>query len=337
MAKRRRLGPAADAGDGRAPETKSHPFGAAGGPFEPATESRSPPIAGVAGDAAATSALRDMVDHVEAAREGGRLVIDVALDAIDLGYLVRDRIHVDTAELESLITSIRLRGQQTPIEVARLGADRYGLISGFRRIMALRKLYDETQDARFAQVQCLIRAPKHAADAYLAMVEENEIRAGLSYYERARIAARAVDQGVFDTEKAALLGLYHAASRPRRSKIRSFLKIVRTFDGDLNFPEALSERAGLALVKALEARDATDLRRALVAASPADAEAELGVIAGFVKGPSAPTTSLEQTLIQPVTPCAGVTVHHHTDGSVTLRGPNVAALQGDLLAWLAAR
>ena len=50
------------------------------------------------------------------------------------------------------------------------------------------------------------------------MVEENEIRVGLSYYERARIVAKAVAQGVFETEKQALQRLFHTASRPKRSK-----------------------------------------------------------------------------------------------------------------------
>lgn len=340
MAKRRRLGPVdTDSAVPAGLETKSNRFGAAGDPFEPRsdrTDGKAAPIAGVAEDAAATAALRDLVDHVEAAREGGRMIIDVPLDAVDLGYLVRDRIHFDSAELESLTASIRARGQQTPIEVARLGPDRYGLISGFRRISVLRQLHRETGEARFATVQCLIRAPKQAADAYLAMVEENEIRVGLSYYERARIAARAVDQGVFETEKAALLGLYHAASRPRRSKIRSFLHIVRELEADLQFPEAISERAGLALVKALEARGVEDLRTRLAAAAVRNAEDEQAVLTAFVKGGRAKKKALTKP-DAPVSPCDGVTVESHSDGSVTLRGPKVAGLQADLMVWLSAR
>lgn len=334
MAKRRRLGPATDA---PAPEVKSNAFGATKDPFSAGLESKPAPIAGVAGDAAATSALRDMADHIEAARESGRLIIDVPLDNIDTGYLVRDRIQIDSAELESLISSIRARGQQTPIEVARIGPDQYGLISGFRRMMALRHLSKGSPEGGFGYVQCLIRSPETSADAYLAMVEENEIRAGLSYYERARIAARAVDQGVFATEKAALLGLYHAASRPRRSKIRSFLKLVRAFDGALAFPEALSERTGLALVKAMERRDPYGLRTALSQAGPKDAAAELQVVEAFIKGATLSKKSLNKPEQTVLSPCNGVTVEPHADGSLTLRGPAVGDLKADLLAWLSAR
>ena len=102
------------------------------------------------------------------------------------------------------------------------------------------------------QVLALLRHPSEASEAYLAMVEENEIRVGLSYFERARIATKATDQGVYDSDKAALLSLFAAASRAKRSKIRSFLSVVRQLDGVLRFPQALGERLGLQLSKKLE-------------------------------------------------------------------------------------
>jgi ParB family chromosome partitioning protein len=48
-------------------------------------------------------------------------------------------------------------------------------------------------------VLALIRRPETSADAYLAMVEENEIRAGISFYERARLAAEAAKLGSIPT------------------------------------------------------------------------------------------------------------------------------------------
>ena len=128
------------------------------------------------------------------------------------------------------------------------GALPYGLISGWRRLAALKALHAETGDARFATVQALVRRPETAADAYVTMVEENEIRLGLSHYERARVAARATERGVFPSEKAALLALFATASRPKRSRIRAFLDIYHALDGTLRFPAALPERLGLRLV-----------------------------------------------------------------------------------------
>jgi hypothetical protein len=109
------------------------------------------------------------------------------------------------------------------------------------------------------------------------MVEENEVRQGLSYYERARIAARAVDLGVFNSERQALQQLFAAASRARRSKIGSFLSVYRALDDALRFPAAIPERLGLALAKALAERpgDVASLAAELKADPPADPAAEL--------------------------------------------------------------
>ena len=242
----------------------------------------SPPIARVAGDAAAQAALDELAGVLSQARAEGRMVLRLPLAQIDLTHLVRDRIALDEEELDNLIGSIRLHGQRMPIEVCDLGDGRYGLISGWRRMQALLRLSGE--DARFATVQALLRQPADAADAYIAMVEENEVRQGLSYYERARIAARAVDLGVFASEKQALQGLFAAASRARRSKIGSFLGIYRALDPLLSFPTAIAERLGLALAKTLEEDPAAraDLVAQLQSDQPATAEAELALLTAFL-------------------------------------------------------
>ena len=81
------------------------------------------------------------------------------------------------------------------------------------------------------------------------MVEENEIRLGLSHYERARVAALATARGVFPSEDAALRALFATASRPKRSRIRAFLDLYHALDDVLRFPAHLPERLGLALVE----------------------------------------------------------------------------------------
>ena len=126
------------------------------------------------------------------------------------------------------------------------GALPYGLISGWRRLEALKALHAETGEPRFATVQALVRRPETAADAYVAMVEENEIRVGLSQYERARVAARATERGVFPSEKAALLALFATASRPKRSRIRAFLELYHALDGVAALSGAPAGAAGAA-------------------------------------------------------------------------------------------
>jgi ParB-like chromosome segregation protein Spo0J len=269
MAKRKRLTPAVIT-DTPAPETKSgitrYPLGVA-----PKTRA---PIADVAQDASASAALTEIAQTLTDARAEGRLIQKLPLDRISDDYLVRDRIEVDDAEMTTLVDSLRERGQQTAIEVTDIGDGRYGLISGWRRMQALRQL-------EATEVLAIIRTPADSADAYLAMVEENEIRVGLSYYERARIVARAVDQGIYRTDRVGLVTLFHAASRPKRSKIGSFVTIVRALDDHLQFPTALTERAGLALAQGLDA-DVTLLDRIITTlkqAAPQTAEYEAAVIA----------------------------------------------------------
>lgn len=245
-----------------------------------------PPIADVASDAAATSALRDVSQAMAEARETGRMVARIPLDQIQLDYLVRDRIAADDAEMEALVTSIRERGQQTPIEVVDLGTGAYGLISGWRRCQALQQVA-KTGDGD-GHALALLRRPDAASDAYIAMVEENELRVGLSYFERARIVVKAVEQGVFDSPQQALRGLFGTASRAKRSKIGSFVGLVETLDTVLAHPHTIGERLGLQLAKQLEDDPACarSLIRSLSAHPHRSAEEEQSLISALLaKGP----------------------------------------------------
>ncbi|WP_072794294.1 ParB/RepB/Spo0J family partition protein [Cognatishimia maritima] len=244
-------------------------------PAPAADTAKRAPIADVASDASAMAALEELTQRRKDDLENGRLVQSLPLSQIDLNYLVRDRVAFDEAEMETLVESIRTRGQQMPIEVVVLDGGRYGLISGWRRCEALRRLAEEAGQG-VAMVEALLRKPDQASDAYLAMVEENEIRVGLSYFERARIAMKAVEQGVFDTEKQALLSLFRAASRAKRSKIRSFLTVVDALGDHLTYPQAIGERLGLGLAKQIEddAGFAAKVLGALQQAKPDSAEAE---------------------------------------------------------------
>ena len=341
MAKRKRLtlpDPARIA-VGSAPETKTFPVSAPG-----RSAPRSAPIADVAADASTAAALEEMADTLRRARDEGRMIVALPLGQIDAGYLVRDRIAVDDEEMAALRTSIAARGQQTPIEVTQTGPDRYGLISGWRRLFALRQLAAEgAEDA--GTVLAILRRPQDGSDAYLAMVEENEIRVGLSHYERARIAVKAVDQGVFETHKAALLALFASASRAKRSKIRSFLTIVEALDGALRFPEAIGERLGLALSKRLEGdpRLAPRLRTILHRTPPDTAAEELAVIEAALAPVPAPVPAPAPA--RPATPgtrrvevTAGLVLKRAASGALTLSGAAVTdGLEADLLDWLRAR
>ena len=81
------------------------------------------PDAKVAAEAAGSAALQELADTLTRARETGRLVLDLPLDAIAPDHLGRDRIDrlpADDADMASLRESLRAHGQRTPIEVVPL-------------------------------------------------------------------------------------------------------------------------------------------------------------------------------------------------------------------------
>ena len=253
-----------------------------------------PPIAQVSGQSAEAAALREVTDGIETARATGRMVVDVALGEISPGYLARDRIALDVEEIGALKASIRAHGQRTPAEITPLAAPdaarehapyAWGLISGWRRLRALSELYDETGDVAFSTLRALVRPPEEAAESYVAMVEENEVRVGLSYYERARVVAEATARGVFADQSAALRTLFATASRAKRSKIGSFIDIHEALGDVLTFPAEIPERLGLALVSRLRMGEKLRMRAALREARPGSAEAELALLEKLTRAP----------------------------------------------------
>lgn len=306
-------------------------------PLEAKSMFGAPPIADVAADAAGQAALNEMAQTLSDARTQGRMVLELGLDDIKVDYIERDRLVIDDADMEALCNSLRSRGQQTPIEVVEL-SDRpghYGLISGWRRYHALKTLLEETGDARFGTVLGLVRQPKDTSDAYLAMVEENEIRANLSYFERARIAVHCVDQKVFETDKAALGQLYANASRARRSKIGAFMPIVRALRNVIKHPDAVSERLGLEISQAMR-KDlglSEKLRGALAGKSFSTAAAEqdaLRKVLTAAKPKSEPNIKTSESILN----VKGLNVSLR-NGALTLKGAKLTPkLQADLVTWL---
>lgn len=328
-----------------------------------------PPIADIAGQAAALNAADAAVAEIAAARADGRLVIRVALETIDRDHLVRDRLVADDEEMAALKASIAAHGQRTPVELVDLGAERpgrYGLISGWRRMAALAALHAETGDGKYAEVLAILRRPEEAADAYIAMVEENEIRVGLSYYERARIAALSAERGAFADAAAAVDALYAAGSKAKRSKIRGFLLIHEVLGAALSFPADIPERLGLSLVQAIRqggtqallaalsppaataAAEAAALSRAIQAGGSARASSRrpaqpAGIEAGIEAGIGTEIApGIRMGWSRPVNAAAddaaGTSAPSQSGGRVLmLSGPRVTpALEARLAAFLAA-
>ncbi|MEN9062998.1 ParB/RepB/Spo0J family partition protein [Ponticoccus litoralis] len=283
---------------------------------------RRAPIADVASQAATTAALETVAGEMQAARDEGRLVQKIPLDAIDAAHMIRDRIAIDPEEMATLEASLLARGQQTPIEVVETAPGHYGLISGWRRLSALRSLAQ--RGAGPGSVLALVRRPETASDAYVAMVEENEIRVGLSYFERASIVAGAVREGVFRDEKEALNSLFSAASRAKRSKIKSFLPVVGTLGAWIRHPAALTERLGLAVSARLQADPdwGRRLQDRLRKADPATPEEEGALfLKALNSGPGTEETAPAPPAPRPPAPAISLS---RSKGALRLSGPAVS-------------
>lgn len=327
MAKRKRLTPALIGGSEQALTNSLDPV------------SERPPIARIAAEAAEHSAFEDVSRALTEAREEGRLIVKLSLDAIETAHLVRDRVAFDLDDMAALEASLRARGQQVPVEVVLLdagdggaGGARYGLISGLRRVMALRAI-------GAAEVLALVRQPETSAEAYLAMVEENEIRAGISFYERARLAFEAAQLGLYSDASAAIAALFSTASPAKRSKIGSFVRLHEALGGMLRFPAAIPERLGLALVAAID-RDAgavTRLADVLTSVAAEDAGSERAALETALERLSG-KASVGKAKPDAPREIAGNLKIQVQRGRVVLSGAGVTdRLQRDLEAWLVAR
>lgn len=253
------------------------------------------PIAQVAADSAALAqtenadarAVRARLEadaaRLRAAQEQGLLMVELPVDDIDEGAMIRDRLTLSEDDMQELRQSIAAYGLRLPIEVFELErpgreGQRYGLLSGYRRLLATRNLLELTEADKYRSIRAVIRPREDSGGAFVSMIEENEVREELSHFERGRIAVIAADQGAFANTEEAVARLFATGSKAKRSKIRSFAAIFEELGDMLQFPECLTERRGLQLAGALRRGAEGKLREALSQYTPADAEEEWSMI-----------------------------------------------------------
>jgi ParB family chromosome partitioning protein len=264
------------------------------------------PIAKIAADAAAVAQPASAADRVRqadlevkaaklsAAETDGRLLVDLPIGEIDADAMVRDRAALDADEMLELRLSISANGLRLPIEVYELPgashgeAPRYGLLSGYRRLMAVRELLGLTEEEQFKTIRAIIRPPADTDAAFVAMVEENEVRSELSHFERGRIAVISAQQGAFLNVEDAVNRLFATGSKAKRSKVRSFALIFEELGDMLEFPDALSEKRGLKLAQTLRQGGETRIRDGLAAATSATSDEEWAVIERVIESLEVP-------------------------------------------------
>lgn len=259
----------------------------------------SAPIAQVAAETAALHETRSPAEREAQARDKtdaerlrramaeGLVMLELPLDQIRRDAIQRDRAVIDREALDELKYSVARNGLRLPIEVYATPDDpdfAYGLLSGYRRLMVMQELCDDFEATKFNTIKAVVRDARGMGETFAAMIEENEIRAALSQFERGRIAVLAAQQGAFVNTEEAVNALFPLASKAKRSKIRSFALIFEELGDMLEFPDMLKERDGLRMAAALRDGAEGKLREGLAEARPETPEDEAAVIAALLEG-----------------------------------------------------
>jgi ParB family chromosome partitioning protein len=207
---------------------------------------------------------------------------NIPLAEIDQGALTRDRTALDPEPQSELEQSIAVSGLRQPIEVFPLaeprGEQRYGLLSGFRRLLAFRTQLENTGQDRYTTIPAFVRVRRDLAASLAAMVEENEIRAGISPFERGLIAVTARNMGAFASIEEAVDGLYPNANRFKRKRLRAMAFFAEEMDGQFTAPERFSERQAERISRAINAGFGDVIRTALEESSVKDPDHQWDLI-----------------------------------------------------------
>lgn len=325
------------------------------------------PIAQVAADSAAMAQPASVADRarqaqleasetaLRAADADGRLMQDLPVHEIAADAMVRDRAVLDQAEMTELRLSIAANGLRLPVEVYALPADRvqdgqrYGLLSGYRRLMAVRGLLDLTAQDQYKTIRAIVRPTTETDAAFVAMVEENEVRSELSHFERGRIAVISSQQGAFLNVEDAVNKLFATGSKAKRSKVRSFALIFEELGDMLTYPELLSEKRGLRLAQALRQGGESRLRDALASGVAANAEEEWALLETEIARMDSPAPdpkrggrprsakpALGWQNAETLVTSAGVTIRHQQDGQGYVLRFEGRAVDKDLMDSLVA-
>jgi ParB family chromosome partitioning protein len=268
------------------------------GPMAAAVAETAGALAGrmVAEAAARAENDRLAAEHV-AARDAGLVLRAVDPDAIEAGWLHRDRAPARDPEIDALKASIAAVGLSNPIRLAELGPSRFGLVQGWRRLTAWRELRAETADPAYAAIPAAVApaeaGPEGVARAYRRMVDENLARRDVSFAEMAALARAYAEERAGDGDpdvSAAVDALFASAGAQKRSYIRAFAELLDRAEHALEHPAALPRALGLAVRKRLTETPhaALALWDALRAAPGRGAEEELAILRAWVEDRAAP-------------------------------------------------
>jgi len=140
-------------------------------------------------------------------------VKNIALSEINEDRYPNPRQRIEAKPLNELIASIEVHGLYQPIGLAGSPKAGYGVIWGFRRLQAFRKMGQETIPAVIVSME--------EADVPFAQVTENIQREALSEVDEAELFARMQGAGFTVSEVARRIGKSKAYVSQRRSILES--------------------------------------------------------------------------------------------------------------------
>ena len=104
------------------------------------------------------------------------------------------RAHGADQDLDGLVANIRAHGLINPLVVRRFGEDRYEVVAGQRRLLALRRLAEEQKDQP-PTARCQI-VDVDAAGATAVSLSENVERLLMDAFDQCRAFRRLTDHGL---------------------------------------------------------------------------------------------------------------------------------------------
>lgn len=109
-------------------------------------------------------------------------------------------------KFDEIYQSILAVGLEQPLVVTqRPGADGYMLHSGGNtRLKAIKKIWHETRDERFAAIPCFFRPWKSEQEVLISHFLENELRGSTTYLERAQVIVKLIENYLQSSDQLSL-------------------------------------------------------------------------------------------------------------------------------------
>lgn len=169
----------------------------------------------------------------------------IPMQLIAAHAFLRDRTAPDPEALAELRHSILTDGLRQPIELVELSEPldgcTYALVSGMRRLTAMREIARLKGQEDTATIPAFLRAPQTMVQILRDIAAENEQHAPVSIYEKGRFLVQAVQEGYVDTLDSAISQLFPGTQRAKTYRLRAAAEVAEALEGRLSTPEALTQ------------------------------------------------------------------------------------------------